>query len=218
MSISPTASKVNKSEWVSKLINAGLAQACFADGVAAIKNQTTFKNALEQGAKQWVPTSMELEAALVTAFKHRDSVLALINKLTVDSIAVDLAIEDIKAQIYRLFEPSFLSYTPLSTLKQYPRYLRAIESRIERLNFASKTISEEMALEAIQKNLNEKVNSLSHPNLDLDYVFIATPKLVEFSRMIEEWRVSIFAQHLRTQMPVSEKRLLKFWAEHIEIE
>ena len=215
-SVKVTTSKINKSEWVAKLINAGLAQACFANGTEAVNNQNAFNHALTQGAKQWVPISMELEAALISAFKHRDSVLALTNKLSVNSIAIDLAVEDIKAQIYRLFEPSFLTYTPLSTLKQYPRYLRAIESRIEKLGFASKTVSEEMALESIQKNFNEKIDSLSHANLDLDYVFIANPKLIEFSRMLEEWRVSIFAQHLRTQMPVSEKRLLKFWAESIE--
>lgn len=212
--VSPTT--VDKSDWVDKLINAGLAQACFANGIDNIRDASSFEDALTQGAKQWVPVAMELEASLITAFKHRDTVLAQANRVSLDSVALDLAVEDIKAQVYRLFEPSFLSYTPLSMLKQYPRYLRAIESRLEKLEFASKTVSEEMALEALQKSFNQKVEELSHPNLELDFVFIAHPKLVEFARMLEEWRVSIFAQHLRTQMPVSEKRLLKFWKEQIE--
>jgi ATP-dependent helicase HrpA len=131
--------------------------------------------------------------------------------MAVDSIATDLALENIKSQLYRMFEPSFLSYTSLSTLKQYPRYLRALESRLEKLKFVSKTVSEEMALENLQKDFDSKVDKLSNPELELDYVFLSYPALIEFSKMLQEWRVSIFAQHLKTQIPISEKRLRKFW-------
>ena len=41
------------------------------------------------------------------------------------------------------------------------------------------------------------------------------PKLEDFRWMIEELRVSLFAQELRTPMPVSAKRLQKFWDEHL---
>jgi len=37
------------------------------------------------------------------------------------------------------------------------------------------------------------------------------PKIVEFRWMLEELRVSLFAQELRTPMPVSAKRLQKVW-------
>ena len=202
---------IDKSQWTHKLINAGLSQACFSGNVAAIRSQQSFQNALSDGAKQWVPVTTELEAALVSALRHRDNVLHNVNKTSVDNIATDLALEDIKAQIYRMFEPSFLSYTALSTLKQYPRYLRAVESRLEKLNFASKTVSEEMALERIQKDFDTKIDLLSHAELELDFVFLSHPALVEFSKMLQEWRVSIFAQHLKTQIPISEKRLINFW-------
>jgi len=201
----------NRPEWTNKLIEAGLSQACFGNNTQGIRGQTDFTQALKQGGKQWVPIATELEAALVSALRHRDSILAIANKTIVDNITLDLAIEDIKAQIYRMFEPSFLSYTSLSTLKQYPRYLRGIESRLEKLRFASKTVAEEMALESIQKDFNAKIDELSHAELDVDFVFLSHPALIEFSRMLQEWRVSIFAQHLRTQIPVSEKRLRKFW-------
>jgi len=205
----------NKSEWADKLVEAGLSQACFDGDTKAVRNQARFDQALKQGARQWVPVATELEKALISALKHRDSVLALANKMPIKSIADDLAIEDIKAQIYQMFEPSFLSYTALSTLKQYSRYLRAIESRLEKLEFASKTIGEEIVLEQFQKDLNAKIEELTHPELELDFVFLSHPELVEFSQMLQEWRVSIFAQHLRTQRPVSEKRLSKFWQSQI---
>jgi len=201
----------DKSEWTNRLIDTGLSQACFENGTQDIRSQIDFEQALSQGGKQWVPIATELEAALVSALRHRDSVLTIANQTQVEDIATDLAIEDIKAQAYQMFEPSFLSYTSLGTLKQYPRYLRAIESRLEKLKFASKTVSEEMALESIQKDFNAKIDELSRAELGLDFVFLSKPALVEFSRMLQEWRVSIFAQHLRTQIPVSEKRLRKFW-------
>ena len=40
-------------------------------------------------------------------------------------------------------------------------------------------------------------------------------RLEEFRWMIEELRISLFAQELRTPVPVSAKRLHKFWDEHL---
>ncbi|MFT6409082.1 MAG: ATP-dependent helicase HrpA [Arenicella sp.] len=210
-----SAKIIDRPEWSDKLINAGLCQACFDGDTLCIRNSDGFEQALKHGAKQWVPVATELETALLAALRHRDGILDLANKTMVDSIATDLALEDIKAQVYQMFEPSFLSYTSLSTLKQYPRYLRAIESRIEKLRFSSKTVSQEMALENLQKDFNSKIDELSHPQLEPDYVFLSYPALVEFSKMLQEWRVSIFAQHLKTQIPISEKRLRKFWQTNV---
>lgn len=200
----------DNSEWLNELILAGLKEACFPEGLDCIREQPSFDKALAQGGKNWVSTTLELETSLLTALNLRDSTLSQINQIKVDSIAIDGVVEDIKAQLYRLFEPSFLRYTSPSTLKQYPRYLRAVESRIEKLSFASKTQNEEAALIELQTMFEQRVLELQRESLGLDFVFSRAPELIEFSRMLEEWRVSIFAQHLRTQIPVSEKRLRKF--------
>lgn len=206
---------VDKSAWSPQIIDAGLYQACFEG--RTIRDLNSFEEALMAGSKKWVAASMEIEEALVAAIKRRDIVFAQINKVSVNDLSTDLAIEDIKAQLYRLFEPSVLSYTPLSILKQYPRYLRAIESRLEKLAFTSKAAGQEMALDAMQKDFDAKLDELSHPGFDVDYVYSSYPKLLEFRQMLEEWRVSIFAQHLKTRMPVSEKRLRSFWDKEILI-
>jgi ATP-dependent helicase HrpA len=201
---------------VNELINAGLRHACFEDGAEKIRSQTQFEKALDQGGKNWVSSSLELETSLLAAIKHRDKILKTISSINAGTVSLDQALEDIKSQIYRLLEPKILRYTSLTKLKQYPRYLRAIESRLEKMKFASKTVSEEMALSELQKNLLIKVDQLSTPELGVDYVYLNYPALTEFSLMLEEWRVSIFAQHLRTQTPVSEKRLRKFWKDEVE--
>ena len=43
----------------------------------------------------------------------------------------------------------------------------------------------------------------------------ATPKLEEFRWLVEELRISLFAQELKTPFPVSAKRLQKYWDEHL---
>jgi len=125
---------------------AGLHQSCFINlgvNVNDIRNGESFKQALDKGSKNWVSSCIEIEQSLSNALDHRDQILSELNAVQADTIEIDTAVEDMKAQLYRLFEPNILSYTPLKQLNQYIRYLRAIESRIEKLKFASKTINEE---------------------------------------------------------------------------
>jgi len=205
-SVTPKAS--DKSQWLDELIDAGLREACFSQDLNKIRTQSQFEQATRSGAKQWVPLTMEIESALVSSLRHRDSILNAVNQINATTIEIDTALEDIKAQLYRLFEPCLLRYTGLSQLKQTPRYLRAIEARLDKLG---KPYPEESALRKLQTQFDQKLIELQINDLELDYVYSVKPELFDFARMLEEWRVSIFAQHLKTQMPVSEKRLSSFW-------
>ena len=206
----------NKKSWVNEIMLAGIKQSCFADtDFNSIRNQDTFTQALQTGGKNWVSSCIEIEQSLSSALDHRDQILNTLNTTAAHTIEIDTAIEDMKAQLYSLFEPQLLRYTPLTQLNQYARYLRAIESRIEKLKFASKTVNEEKALQLMQANFEEKIAILNDKNLSSgrDYVFHRYPSLYNFSILLEEWRVSIFAQHLKTMQPVSEKRIRKAWQE-----
>jgi len=59
----------------------------------------------------------------------------------------------------------------------------------------------------------QKINDLGDSKISPspDYVYHRYPALYDFSISLEEWRVSIFAQHLTTMQPVSEKRLRNAW-------
>jgi len=130
---------------------------------------------------------------------------------------MDIALEDIKAQLYRLFEPNFLRYTSLNQLKQYPRYLKAISHRIEKLSFASKHPHDESALAKLQTQFDQQLSKLQS-DADIyspDFVFLSQPALLNFHWMLQEWRLSIFAQHLKSKIPVSEKRLKTFWQNEV---
>uniref|UniRef100_UPI003FF04732 DUF3418 domain-containing protein n=1 Tax=Parasutterella excrementihominis TaxID=487175 RepID=UPI003FF04732 len=111
--------------------------------------------------------------------------------------------EDITAQLSDLFPPHFLLTIPFSQLRHYPRYMKAIQVRIDRLKNDPGRDAERMA-EIRQLTVNYK-RELSVRRGVYD------AKLVEFGNMLQELRVSLFAQELRTPMPVSVKRLNKMW-------
>ena len=111
--------------------------------------------------------------------------------------------EDITAQLSDLFPPHFLLTLPFSQLRHYPRYMKAIQVRIDRLKNDPGRDAERMA-EIRQLTVNYKRELSARKG-------VYDAKLVEFGNMLQELRVSLFAQELRTPMPVSVKRLNKMW-------
>lgn len=209
--------KADYSVWKEPLINASLNDSCFSGVPLNIREQSQFEAAIKRSTKTLVPIATELETTLEIALEHQTRILTLANNIDATSISIDKAIEDIKAQVYHLFDPSFLSYTPLATLRQYPRYLRAIESRLEKIQFKTTPQKDIHALNDIQMAFKSKSADLTPANLPLDFVYLSYPAMAEFNLMLEEWRVSIFAQHLSTKFSVSEKRLRKYWSDNIEV-
>ena len=93
--------------------------------------------------------------------------------------------------------------TPASSLAQYTRYLQAIAARLDKLK-------NDVARDAARMN---EVATLQTPYLRelAARKGVADARLDEFRWLLEELRVSLFAQELRTPMPVSVKRLQKVW-------
>ncbi len=116
------------------------------------------------------------------------------------------AVDDIRGQIARLMEPQSFSKTPWDWLRHYPRYFRAIGSRLENLpSGVPRDIEkyEEFQLRwQLYTEQAERQQSQGIVNLELIY----------YRWMLEEYRVSLFAQKLGTAIPVSPKRLDQQWA------
>ncbi|MCL2624733.1 MAG: DUF3418 domain-containing protein, partial [Planctomycetaceae bacterium] len=111
---------------------------------------------------------------------------------------------DVKAQVNRLFAPGFLTETPWQWLKEYPRYLKAITQRFEKLKSGGEHHdSESMTLLNAWWSRYEERFAL-HETMG-----ITDPELETFRWMLEEYRVSLFAQKLGTSIKVSETRLEK---------
>jgi ATP-dependent helicase HrpA len=113
------------------------------------------------------------------------------------------AIADIEVQVAWLLPKQFLLAKPWAQLAHYPRYLKAAFVRLEKLrNNLAKDADAMRQLHALQSNWQRAVGQLKgHTDARLD----------EFAWQLQELRVSLFAQELKTPMPVSVKRLQKAW-------
>jgi ATP-dependent helicase HrpA len=115
------------------------------------------------------------------------------------------AAADMTQQLQGLVNKRFLSENDYSQLAHFPRYLKAMNVRIEKVRGDPARDAKLMAEWQQAAVLYQRVAKDRQAGKNTD------PKLVEFRWMLEELRVSLFAQELRTPMPVSTKRLLKVW-------
>ncbi len=203
------------SNWTEEVISASLASVCFNNRMSDIKDKKAFEEGL-LGAKQWVPLALKYEAALLSALKMRNKLEVFLRNNPASNVAVDLIHEDVKSQLDRLFEPTFLRYTSLAQLQQYPRYLKAIEVRLVKARLKPQPIQNEQELVEFQSKADELVQKLKRTQDNEDFAYHSHPKLRDFQILLEEWRVSIYAQHLKTQQPASLKRAHKFWSVNVE--
>jgi ATP-dependent helicase HrpA len=115
----------------------------------------------------------------------------------------DSVIADINGQVSRMFPANFLASVDYAYLKHYPRYLKAIEVRLEKYRSNPERDAANMA--EIEKFTKLYIRAVA------DRKGVRDEQLDAFGNAIDELRVSLFAQELRTPFPVSVKRLQKMW-------
>ncbi len=116
------------------------------------------------------------------------------------------AVDDISSQLVALTTAGFLTSTPWGWLRQYPRYLQAIGRRLERL--AGSGVPRDQASHKIIQHCQARYEERAEQHRQREFI---DPNLQHYRWMIEELRVSLFAQELGTAIPVSEVRLQKQW-------
>ena len=112
------------------------------------------------------------------------------------------ATSDMQNQLQMLVTKRFVVETPYSQLVHFPRYLKAINVRLEKMR-ADPTRDAKLMQEWNLAAAEWQRTSSQAKSSDA--------KLQEYRWMLEELRVSLFAQELKTPMPVSAKRLQKVW-------
>ncbi|MGD7386426.1 ATP-dependent RNA helicase HrpA [Ralstonia pseudosolanacearum] len=117
---------------------------------------------------------------------------------------------DIDAQLKALMHKRFIEATPYAQLAHFPRYLKGIAMRIDKLK-ADPTRDtqrmQEMAPLFQQYQRAEKQLRVQGQGR----AAAGDPRMEEFRWMLEELRIALFAQELRTPVPMSVKRLQKVW-------
>jgi ATP-dependent helicase HrpA len=117
------------------------------------------------------------------------------------------ALADMRAQLKALLADGFVVNVPFERLKHVPRYLRAIGGRLDKLASNPERDAN------WQQQLTRYAQMLAARQEQDRLRGVRDPKVDEFRWMLEELRVSLWAQQLKTPYPVSFKRLDKYWAE-----
>ena len=116
-------------------------------------------------------------------------------------------ITDIQSQLNYLFPANFITVIDQQWLQEYPRYLMAINKRFD------KSRTNAMRDRQLRIDFSRLWDEYIKRQAALDKKHIESEQLDHYRWMLEEYRVSLFSQELKTKFPVSEKRLKKFWRE-----
>ena len=115
------------------------------------------------------------------------------------------AVADIDAQLKRLLGKRFVVDTPFERLQHYPRYLKAIGVRLDKLKANPARDAQLMA------EYGPLWTNYERRAIQLAKMGTVDPQIEQFRWLLEELRVGLYAQELRTPVPVSVKRLQKQW-------
>ena len=122
-----------------------------------------------------------------------------------DSKAPRDVADDITAQLQRLVPKRFVVAAPWTQLQHFARYLKGVVMRLDKLRADPARDAQKLAeLRPLEQRYLRRLAELKGQ---------ADARLDDFRWQLEELRISLFAQELRTPQPVSVKRLEKTWAQ-----
>ncbi len=180
-------------------------RATFVDAASGdIRSRRQFTALLEQHKAALSTRSSALTAAMDESL----SLVAEIRKLCDERYVKgwEHIGPDIDGQLRQLFVPRFLRDTPSAQLMHYPRYLKALMMRLNK--------ARQGAMERDLETFKQIRPLWQH---FLSVAKSSEPAVREYRWAVEELRVGLFAQELRTPTPVSVKRVSKMWDELVEL-
>lgn len=183
-----------KKQWIDKIFE----ECCLKEPLP--KNENDFLKRIEESKSRIVLVGQEMAKLFVDILEVWQKQKT--NKL--NSIKVfPVALKDIEKQRNYLIHSKFIQNNQWEHLKHFPRYLNAMTYRMEKIRENPERDFEN------QKKVNYFLNLWERAQKEYNY---KNQNINDFYWMIEELRVSLFANHLKTPMPVSVKRLEKIWA------
>ena len=182
------------------LLAAALDRTFLADSVPM--GQAEFARRVALGRSRLSLIAHELRRLAATIV---DEHLQVQKRIAAVQKAFPAAAADVRQQCARLLAPKWLARTPWERLQHLPRYLRAAGRRLERLRTeAARDCQRAAELAPLEQSYRRELAARAK-------LGTVTPELEQFGWLLEELRVSLFAQDLKTPVPVSAKRLAKLW-------
>ncbi len=180
-----------------QLIDTALDRACLQDPLP--DDDLSFHTRRDEGRSRLTLLAQEI-ARLVGQILGE---YAAVTKKLAQAKSFAAAHADMQSQLDALIGKRFVVDTPYAQLAHFPRYLKGIALRIDKLKADPARDARQFA--DFQPLLQHYQRALAQRGGVMD------SRLAEFRWLLEELRISLFAQELRTPMPVSVKRLYKVW-------
>jgi ATP-dependent helicase HrpA len=164
-------------------------------------NEADFKRRLDEGRGRLTLICNEVARLCGTVLTE----YAAATRKLKDSKNAPEAVADASQQLQRLVGKRFLAETPWSALQHLPRYLKAIVLRLDKYRADPARDAARLA--------EVRAQDQRYWRLLAERKGVQDERMTELRWLLEELRVSLFAQELRTPQPVSVKRLDKVWAQ-----
>jgi ATP-dependent helicase HrpA len=179
------------------------ARAALSLDPADIRQQTAFESAAQTARPRLAELARETARLSAECLEHGHRLAQALARPSPHKEAM----ADLQAQLKGLVFPGFVAQLPPARLVHLPRYLKAMERRLDKL--ASRAERDAQAMRSLtplfgQWQARRKREEASGG---------LTPAMEDFRWRLEELRVSLFAQELKTPEPVSAKRLENLWSE-----
>jgi len=182
------------------IVAAALGRTFLQESVPA--TQAEFGRRLDEGRSRFTLIAQEIARTASGILAEETS---LKKKLAAAAKTFPRQSEEVSQQLARLLAPGWLARTPWERLQHVPRYLKAASMRLDKLRADpardARLAGELASLEQLYRR--EAAARARHG--------APTPEFEQFGWLLEELRVSLFAQELKTPVPVSVKRLTKLW-------
>ncbi|HZM36558.1 MAG TPA: ATP-dependent RNA helicase HrpA [Burkholderiales bacterium] len=182
------------------IIAAALERTFLADSLPM--TAADFARRVAEGRSRFTLIAQEIARTAAGILAER---AALEKKLNGVAKAFPTAAGDVEEQLGRLLAPGWLARTPWERLQHLPRYLKAASLRLEKLRTdpaRDARLATELA--ALEQPYRREAAARAREGKPAG-------ALGQFGWLLEELRVSLFAQELKTPVPVSAKRLTKLW-------
>lgn len=163
------------------------------------RSKVEFERRLNGGKSKVILLAEKIESLFVQVVNEYYEIGRVLSGLKKGALAY--VAEDIDSQLAGLLHEGFLSETGLVWFTQYPRYLKAVSMRLKKVpHMGDKDRPNTELLSQYQARYSSLQSKAAGNDKD---------ELLALRWMLEEFRVSLFAQTLGTHIPVSEKRLDK---------
>jgi len=177
----------------------------FLEGRAPIRDRRTFNARLEENRSRLASITEDTHALT----EHLLTRYQTIRKQLADTTQASriASVEDMRGHLDALIFRGFLQQVPYEHLQDYPRYLKALAVRAEKFPYAAAKDRQGMQeMAAIQHKWQKRTTAAREAERQ-------DTRLEEIRWLLEELRISLFAQQIGTAYPISVKRIETRWRE-----